>query len=69
MLEIITSEYDVTKRLGNGRPIVPPVESTYALLLNEHKNNYSVSCQIIQVFFSDQVILIVKRSFVKNHGI
>lgn len=32
VLEVITSEYDVTKRLGNGRPIVPPVESTYALL-------------------------------------
>lgn len=32
VLEIIASEYDVTKRLGNGRPIVPPVESTYALL-------------------------------------
>lgn len=44
MFEIIVSEYDVIKWLGNGWFIVLLVELIYVFLLNEYKNYYLVLC-------------------------
>lgn len=68
VLKVITSEYDVTSRRCHGWSIVPPVDSVYVLLLN-------VIIKLLTIitfkkdYFSDNMVLIIDRSFVNDQDV